>query len=300
MELEKFIEYCNTHIKGDEKGEAQIFLDRFFSALGYEDGLKGAGAECEFRIKDTLKRTTSFGDLVWKSRVLIEMKKAKEDLNIHIQQATSYWIKLAGDRPQYIILCNFKEFWIYDFNKNIYEPVEKIALIDLDKRKEALSFLFPSPKVPVFGNNFDDITSKAVEKIAFLFKTLVKRKIDRDDALRYCLQCIVAMFAEDIDLLPNKIFSRLVKDCIDNKQSSYDLIGGLFREMNTKGITPNGRYKDVDYFNGGLFEHIIPIELTDYEIGLLEFSAIHDWKKINPAIFGTIFEKSLEDDERHK
>ena len=300
MELEKFIEYCKTHNKGDEKGEAQIFLDRFFSALGYEDGLKGAGAECEFRIKDTQKKTTSFGDLVWKGRVLIEMKKAKEDLSIHIQQATSYWLKLTGDRPQYIILCNFNEFWIYDFNKNIYEPVEKINIEDLDKRKEALSFLFPRPKVPVFGHNFDDITSKAVEKIAFLFKTLVKRKIDRDDALRYCLQCIVAMFAEDIDLLPNKIFSRLVKDCIDNKQSSYDLIGGLFREMNTKGVTPSGRYKDVDYFNGGLFEQIIPIELTDYEIGLLNFSAIHDWKKINPAIFGTIFEKSLEDDERHK
>lgn len=108
------------------------------------------------------------------------------------------------------------------------------------------------------------------------------------------------MFAEDIELLPDKIFSRLVKECIETKVSSYDLIGGLFREMNTRGITPAGKYQGVDYFNGGLFEKIIPLDLTEYEITMLDFSAAHNWKNVNPAIFGTIFEKSLELDERHK
>lgn len=75
MDFESFIHYCHRHIKGDEKGEAQIFLDHFFTALGYIDGLKGAGADCEYRVRDTKKRTTSFADLVWKPRVLIEMKK---------------------------------------------------------------------------------------------------------------------------------------------------------------------------------------------------------------------------------
>jgi hypothetical protein len=51
-DFKSFIGYCNKHIKGDEKGEAQIFLDHFFKALGYDEGLKGAGANCEFRIRD--------------------------------------------------------------------------------------------------------------------------------------------------------------------------------------------------------------------------------------------------------
>ena len=34
MDFTLFIEYCNKHIKGDEKGEAQTFLERFFIALG--------------------------------------------------------------------------------------------------------------------------------------------------------------------------------------------------------------------------------------------------------------------------
>jgi hypothetical protein len=107
-----FIEFCNTHIKGDEKGEAQIFLDHFFNALGYANGLKSAGANCEFRIKDQKKNSTHFADLVWKKVVLIEMKKRGVDLLLHYQQAFDYWTKLVPDRPQYVILCNFDEFWI--------------------------------------------------------------------------------------------------------------------------------------------------------------------------------------------
>jgi hypothetical protein len=117
--LETFVEYCNTHIKGDEKGEAQIFLDRFFTALGYPEGLKGAGADLEFRIRNEEKKSTSFADLFWPKKVLIEMKKAEEDLSRHLQQITSYWLKLAGNRPRYVILCNFNEFWIYDFEKDV-------------------------------------------------------------------------------------------------------------------------------------------------------------------------------------
>jgi hypothetical protein len=77
MNFSPFIEYCSKHIKGDEKGEAQIFLDHFFMALGYEDGLKGAGADCEYRIRNE-KKKTSFADLEWNPCVLIEIKKVRK------------------------------------------------------------------------------------------------------------------------------------------------------------------------------------------------------------------------------
>lgn len=47
--LADFATYARS-LKGDEKGEAQLFLDRFFRALGHADGLQGAGASLEFRI----------------------------------------------------------------------------------------------------------------------------------------------------------------------------------------------------------------------------------------------------------
>jgi len=312
MNFQTFIDYCKQHISGDEKGEAQIFLDHFFVALGYKDGLKGAGANCEYRVKNTKKKTTSFADLVWKPVVLIEMKKSGEDLSIHYQQAFSYWSQLVPNRPQYVILCNFDEFWIYDFNLDIYDPQEKINLEDLQNRKEAFTFLLPKPKKPLFRTDKEDVTEKVAKNISDVYRSLAHNParnpvIPAEQSMRYCLQCVLCLYAEDIELLPDKIFTRLIDECVekegagyDKVPETYDLIAGLFREMNSIGITPSGRYKDVDYFNGGLFEIIDPIELSIKELDLLEIACRKNWKHINPSIFGSIFEGFMNEKKRHE
>lgn len=302
-----FSEYVKKHIKGDEKGEAQVFLDHLFQALGYSDGFKGAGANCEFRIRNEETHSTKFADLVWKPVVLIEMKKKGEDLSVHLQQAFSYWAQLVPDRPQYVILCNFFEFWIYDFNLDIYKPLEKIRLEELEAKSEAFAFLFPKSRNPVFGYNRENVTEKVAFHISHAYKSLLKRKIKPESALRYSLQLILSMFAEDIGLLPDQIFTRIIEELSkepgggqDIVSRSYDLIGNLFREMNTSGITEGGYYKGVEYFNGGLFDTVYPIELTKFEIDQIQTASKKFWQNVNPAIFGSIFETALETTERHK
>ena len=46
--LPPFLDFVKT-LKGDEKSEAQTFLDRLFRALGH-DGAKEAGATFEYRV----------------------------------------------------------------------------------------------------------------------------------------------------------------------------------------------------------------------------------------------------------
>src|SRR5262249_38619573 len=149
--LARFVAYAKT-LDGDEKGEAQVFCDRLFRAFGHE-GYKEAGAALEFRIKKTSGRGTSFADLVWKPRLLLEMKKSGEKLPLHYGQAFDYWLKAVPNRPPYVVLCNFKEFWIYDFDKQLDEPVDKVSLADLPKRYTALNFLFPEYRKPLFNND---------------------------------------------------------------------------------------------------------------------------------------------------
>ena len=48
--LIEFTDWVAKHITGDEKGEAQIFLDRLFIAFG-QKGIKEAGATLEMRRK---------------------------------------------------------------------------------------------------------------------------------------------------------------------------------------------------------------------------------------------------------
>jgi hypothetical protein len=92
--LNRFVEYAHT-LRGDEKGEAQVFCDRLFQAFGHA-GYKEAGATLEFRIKKKSGKGTQFADLIWKPRMLLEMKKAGEKLHLHYRQAFEYWINAVG------------------------------------------------------------------------------------------------------------------------------------------------------------------------------------------------------------
>ena len=87
--LGEFTDFVAAHIKGDEKGEAQVFLDRLFRAFGHP-GAKEAGATFEERIKKADGKGTTFADLVYKPIVLIEMKKRGVDLSKHYNQACEY------------------------------------------------------------------------------------------------------------------------------------------------------------------------------------------------------------------
>src|SRR5215217_3747153 len=147
--LQEFVDWCAAHITGDEKGQAQIFLDRLFRAFGQKGSLD-VGGTAEMRIRKASEDGggTSFADYVWKPIVLIEMKKRGADLAKHYRQAFDYWVRLVPDRPRYVILCNFDEFWIYDFNHQIEEPVDRLRLEDLPRRWEALAFLLPEDTRP--------------------------------------------------------------------------------------------------------------------------------------------------------
>jgi SAM-dependent methyltransferase len=308
--LTNFVAFVRANIKGKEKSEAQIFLDRLFQAFGHS-GVLESGARYEEVIKNSSRTgKTGFADLVWEGRVLIEMKSRGVDLRDRQiwEQAGRYYLRLKKEqRPRYVMFCNFDEFHIYDFDNQSDEPVDIIALAELPRCASAFNFMRLSQTAPLFRNNQTEITEKAARRLGDLYNALIERGRDRKwrdyselQAQRFVLQCVLAMFAEDLDLLPDNLFTRCVKDCIENKLSSFDVLGGLFQAMNTKGVTPAGRYQDVEYFNGGLFKEIHPIELEVGELRILDAAAGADWSKVRPSIFGNIFEGAFQSDEGKK
>ena len=70
--------------------------------------------------------------------------------------------------------------------------------------------------------------------------------------------------------------------------------------MATREKARGGRFEKVDYFNGGLFEIVDPIELKRAEsYRLHEAARYNDWSKVRPEIFGTLFQDSMDKKERH-
>lgn len=296
--LQDFVEWVGKHITGDEKGQAQLYLDRLFQAFGHAGSLE-VGGEPEFRVRKANEDGggTSFADFVWKPVVLIEMKKRGAALSKHYRQAFDYWTRLVPGRPRYVVLCNFDEFQVYDFETQMDSPVGRLKLTDLPEHYGPLAFLFPGQPKPVFDNEHVAVTREASAKLAKCFNKLIKRGVDRPLAQRFILQTLVALFAEDIGLMEKYLVTRLLEDM--DEKNSFDVMGGLFRAMNNPTGNAGGRFKDVPYFNGGVFAHPAELELTGPEIVLLRECSMSDWSKVRPEIFGTVFEQTLDKDERH-
>ena len=69
--------------------------------------------------------------------------------------------------------------------------------------------------------------------------------------------------------------------------------------MNTNPPNSGGRFKGVRYFNGGLFREPAWLEIRDLEPVLLRQAAMFDWSKVQPEVFGTLFQHSMGAEERH-
>jgi hypothetical protein len=250
--FEEFVSWFDKHITGDEKGEGQIFLERLLQSFG-NAGIKEVGAICEDRVKKKSGKT-GFADLVWRPRVVVELKKRNEQLSKHYDQAFEYWLNLVPNRPKYMILCNFDEFWIYDLNIQLNDPVHKLKLKELPENWGGLAFLFPKEEIPHFNNNNVEVTEQAAKIIGSMFLSLTNRGVDADKAQRFVLQLVVALFAEDVDLIPKYTLHKILKAAVKNPVAQSEL-KKLFVAMSTNKISEKSAdYKDIDYFNGGLFE----------------------------------------------
>ena len=173
---EEFIIFAKT-LKGDEKGEAQTFLNHFFQIFGYEDVIT-AGGSFESRIKFS-DETTKFADCLFapigQPGVLIEMKKRSEkNLEKHFDQVKDYWVNMhpedvigpGAQKPRYIILCNFDTFIIYDY----LTLADKIIIDELKSRKSAFNFMYPDGREPTFHTNVEKISKDVARTIGEIYK----------------------------------------------------------------------------------------------------------------------------------
>lgn len=124
--LKGFADWVKAHCQGRERGEAQPFLNEFFKCFGF-GGVLEAGGTFEHAQKASSKGgNTGFLDCLFPSVAIIEMKQRGTRLDEHYNQLLTYWTRCVP-KPRVGVLCNFDKFWIYDFNVQVDEPVQKIA-----------------------------------------------------------------------------------------------------------------------------------------------------------------------------
>ena len=113
------------------------------------------------------------------------------------------------------------------------------------------------------------------------------------------MRLLFCLFADNIGLLPDHLFRRMIEADKGAPSKFARKLRQLFAAMSDKNA--DGRtfgMHDIHYFNGGLFINDEVFDLDWRDLGVLNVAAALDWSQVEPAIFGTLFERSLDPGKR--
>ena len=285
--------------RGYEKGETQLFYSEFFNIFGMPVRRVAAFEQPVKLLGD--KR--GFIDLFWKGVLLVEQKSAGRDLVAAKTQALSYFPGLKDvDLPRYILLSDFATFELYDLDEN--ESVA-FALADLPDHIDKFGFIMGVQK-RTFKDQ-DPVNIQASERVGLLHDALAASGYAGHDLEQFLVRIVFCFFADDTGILePRDIFL----DYLENRTSEdgSDLgsrLMHLFQVLNTpedrRATTLDKDLALFPYVNGALFRDVLPIPSFDSGMRQRLIDACHfDWSAISPAIFGSLFQSVMDEDERRR
>ena len=147
------------------------------------------------------------------------------------------------------------------------------------------------------------VTKDIAKQLAVLGRSLEEQGHTPQEVADFLMRFVFSMFAENVDLIPDKMFSETLKDLKQDPKNAHLVLSDIWRAMN-KGEYSIALRRDLLKFNGGLFKtrKNKPTEpkLNHKQIELLIDASQYSWKDVEPAIFGTLLERALDKDERHK
>lgn len=298
MALRRFALGAAAGYRGRDAGETFARdLMRCFWPVGSPEQDDGPGFAHSFSVVDGGKRSKRTVSAYWATRRLV-VDVVERDLMLDIAWSELLRACLQMEaEPQYVLLTNQRDVRLYDLARDRAAPRLSIALDEIPKYSEAFPFFEPdwvpgtTPKII----NVDKVSKEVADLVAKVYRALkAKHEGDGDDVIRFTLQCIVSMFAEDIGLLPKEYFTTLLYQ-IGEGADSTETLGRLFDAMASSDKNADG----IPFFNGGLFTDPVALPLSDAPLRALTKAAEANWTFVDPHIFGSVFQGIMDDDERH-
>ena len=251
-----------------------------------------------------LKGGKGFAD-VWKRGFFAwEYKGKHKDLKAAYIQLNDYREDL--ENPPLLVTCDQDCFAIHTNFTNTRPQVYSFTLDELELGKptancaltplEVLRAVFSDPSQLRPEAAQARVTEKVAAEFAKLADSLETRHVDPQPAAHFLMRLLFCLFADSIGLLPDRLFRRMIEADKGAPPKFARKLRQLFAAMSTSGSTFG--MHDIYYFNGGLFANDEVFELDWRDLGVLNVAAGLDWSQVEPAIFGTLFERSLDPGKR--
>ena len=244
-------------------------------------------------------RTDTGGDGwadVWKRHHFAwEYKGKRKDLDTAFAQLRQY--ALALENPPLLIVSDMERFRIRTNWTNCVSRTHEFGLDELTDAatRDKLKWAFSKPELLRPGETRQALTERAAEAFASLAQSLRDRGHDPQAVAHFVNRLVFCMFAEDVGLLPDSMFTRMLEHARKRPEDFAALARDLFAAMASGGRIG---FETVDWFNGGLFDDDVALPLNRTEIDITLSAAVLDWSEIDPSILGTLFERGLDPGKR--
>lgn len=248
--------------------------------------------------KGAIKTTGARGwaDVWKKGHFGWEYKGPGKDLEAAYKQLLTYSVAL--ENPPLLIVSDLKRIIIRTNWNNTVQETYELSLDDLQDatKRQILKDAFSNPEALKPKKTRTELTEEAASEFAAIAKALRERGHDPEEVAHFINRMVFCMFAEDVKLLPDNIFTKMLERSVNRPADFQTHARTLFTAMRDKGGMVG--FDHIEWFNGGLFDDDLALALEKAEIKIALEAAKLDWSEIDASILGTLFERGLDPDKR--
>ncbi len=225
-----------------------------------------------------------------------EYKGRHANLDAAYRQLLQYAVAL--ENPPLLIVSDMDRIIVRTNWTNSVQETHSFALDDLidGAVRAKLKAAFTEPDQFKPEKSRQELTEETAREFAGLAQRLRERGHEAHQVAHFVNQLVFCMFAEDVGLLPDHLFKKMLEVSRRNPAEFAENAATLFGAMAHKGGKVG--FTAIEWFNGGLFtdNHVLPVDAEDIE--QLIQAAGRDWSQIDPSILGTLFERGLDPAKR--
>lgn len=287
------------HLELKERSASQSHFNDLCALLGVLDPIAADPKGDWFAFEKGASKTSGgegWADVWRKGCFAWEYKGPKKGLNKAYAQLLQYSVAL--ENPPLLIVSDMDRIRIHTNWTNTVQEVHEFTLEDLvdGQVREKLKRAFTDPDDFKPSKTRQALTEETAREFAGIAQRLRDRGHEPHKVAHFVNQLVFCMFAEDVGLLPDNLFTRML-DLSRNDPASFaenasTLFGAMAQQGGKVGFTR------IDWFNGGLFEDDSALPVTREDVEELYQAALRDWSQIDPSILGTLFERGLDPAKR--
>lgn len=287
------------HVELKERSASQSHFNDLCALIGVLDPIAADPKGEWFAFEKGATKTTGgegWADVWRKGCFAWEYKGPRKDLDKAFAQLLQYAVAL--ENPPLLIVSDMDRIRIHTNWTNTVQEVHEFTLEDLvdGQVREKLKRAFTDPDDFKPSKTRQALTEETAREFAGIAQRLRDRGHEPHKVAHFVNQLVFCMFAEDVGLLPDNLFTKMLDLCRTDAASFAEHAGTLFGAMAKQGGKVG--FTRIDWFNGGLFQDDAALPVTHEDVEELYQAAQRDWSQIDPSILGTLFERGLDPAKR--